>query len=249
MLLIGIIASSNYGRAVQVQLPRGQTRSALGWHMRFEGVRQSPDGHDRVMIAVQGPDKAFEATPALYWSEYNQGYMKKPHIERFLTHDLYISPLEVAGQDEDAAAGAIWLSKGETKEIGQAKYTFIDFDRQMGAVVRVAARLRVEMNGRTVPVRPQIEVNMQTGSQNHIPDYLPGGGSVQIAAVDPNTGRVAIEVPGMSKRGTGDILAVEVSTKPMINLVWLGAILMLGSAFLSVLRRALDLRRPGSAGA
>ena len=34
------------------------------------------------------------------------------------------------------------------------------------------------------------------------------------------------------------------STKPLINLVWLGAILVLGSAFLSVLRRALDLRRP-----
>jgi cytochrome c biogenesis factor len=41
----------------------------------------------------------------------------------------------------------------------------------------------------------------------------------------------------------GDVLAVEVSTKPLINLVWLGAIVMLGSAFLSVLRRAIDLRR------
>ena len=33
------------------------------------------------------------------------------------------------------------------------------------------------------------------------------------------------------------------STKPLINLVWLGAILMVGSVFLSVLRRALDLNR------
>jgi len=43
------------------------------------------------------------------------------------------------------------------------------------------------------------------------------------------------------------VLAVEVSTKPLINLVWLGAILMLGSAFVSVARRAIDLRRARAA--
>ena len=57
-------------------------------------------------------------------------------------------------------------------------------------------------------------------------------------------GGMALEVPGLGHgSGGGDILAVEVSTKPLINLVWLGAILMLGSAFLSVARRAIDLRR------
>jgi len=40
-----------------------------------------------------------------------------------------------------------------------------------------------------------------------------------------------------------EILAVEISTKPLINLVWIGAIIMLGSAFMSVWRRILDLRR------
>ena len=241
LLLIGIVASSHYGSSVQVQLPKGEERSALGYRMRFDGVKRESDGRDRMLIAVASPQRSFEAAPALYWSEYNQGYMKKPHIERFLTHDLYISPLEMAG--DDPAAGAVWLAKGETKQIGEARYTFVDFDRQMGDVVRVAARLRVEMGGRTVPVRPQLEVNLQNGTQNRIPDYLPGGGSVEIAAVDPNTGRVALTVPGMAPREGGDILAVEVSTKPLINLVWIGAIVMLGSAFLSVIRRVLDLRR------
>jgi cytochrome c-type biogenesis protein CcmF len=240
VLLIGIVASSRYGSAVQVQLPQGEERSALGYRMTYQGVRSERDGKDRVMIAVQTPEGAFEATPALYWSEFNQGYMKKPHIERYLTHDLYISPLEMVGADPEG--GAVWFSKGETKQIGQVKYTFIDFDRQMGEVVRVAARMRVEIGGRTVPVRPVLEMNMKSGMPNRIPDYLPGGGSVQIANVDPNTGRVALELPGMPHRGEGKVLAVEVSTKPFINLVWLGAILMLGSAFLSVFRRAREVK-------
>jgi cytochrome c-type biogenesis protein CcmF len=244
LLLIGIVASSKYGSAVQVQLPRGQQRSALGYHMTYQGVKPESDGHDRVMIAVESPESRFEASPRLYWSEFNQGYMKKPHIERFLGYDLYISPLEMVGENDQGGGDALWLRKGETKEIGQAKYTFIDFDRQMGEVVRVAARLRVEIGGRTVPVRPVLEMNMKSGMPNRIPDYLPGGASVEIAGVDPNTGSVGLIVPGMKPRTGGDVLAVEVSTKPLINLVWLGAIVMLGSAFLSMLRRILDLRRP-----
>jgi cytochrome c-type biogenesis protein CcmF len=241
-MLIGIVASSGYGRQVQVQLPEGQARSALGYRLTFEGVRKEQNGKNRVRIAVNAEGRQFEALPAMYWSEFNQGYMKKPHIERFLTHDIYISPLEMVGNDP--AADALWLAKGETKQIGQVKYTFVDFDRQMGDVVRVAARLRVEIGGRTVPARPVLEMNLQSGISNRIPDYLPGGGSVQIASVDPSTGRVALEVPGLGHEGSsGDVLAVEVSTKPLINMVWVGAIIMLGSAFLSVLRRAIDLNR------
>lgn len=241
VLLIGIVASSGYGRAVQVQLPRGEQRNALGYLLTYEGVQKGLNGKDRVRIAVDSPERKFEATPALYWSPFNQGYMKKPHIERLLTHDIYISPLEMAGSEE-RDENLLWLAKGETKQVGSVKYTFEDFDREMGPIVKIAARLTVEIGGRTVPARPQLEMNLDTGMQNRIPDYLPGGGSIQIAKVDPNTHRVALEVPGLGgAQEVGDILAVEVSTKPFINLVWIGAIVMLGSAFLVVIRRGLDL--------
>ena len=58
---------------------------------------------------------------------------------------------------------------------------------------------------------------------------------------DPNTGRVALVLPGAAQPGRGSVLAVEVSTKPFINMVWLGAILMLGSTFLIMIRRVQDL--------
>ena len=245
LLLIGVVASSNYGRKVQVQLPQGKARTALGYRLTFEGLSRDREGKDHAMIAVNASGRRFEARPAMYWSEFNQGYMKKPHIERFLTYDIYISPLEMVG--DDPGKGAEWFSRGETRQIGQVKYTFVDFDRQMGDVVRVAARLRAEIGGRTVPVRPMIEMNVGTGTRNSIPDYLPGGASVEIAAVDAENQRVGLVLPGMRAASSGSILAVEVSTKPLINLVWAGAIIMLGSAFLSVLRRTLDLRRATAA--
>jgi cytochrome c-type biogenesis protein CcmF len=139
--------------------------------------------------------------------------------------------------------GAVWFEKGETKQVGQVKYTFIDFDVQgMGSgEPTIAAQIRVETGGRTVPVRPMIQV--KGGQQNRIPDYVPGGGSVVILGVDAENGRVGLELPGTARPKQSDVLAVEVSTKPLINLVWLGAIIMLLSGFLNVWRRAQDLRR------
>ena len=242
LLLIGVVASSNYGTAVQVQLPQGQERTALGYRLTFEGMKKDVEGNDRVVVGVLAPERNFEALPAMYWSEFNQGYMKKPHIERFLTHDIYISPLDMVGNDP--SEHALWLGKGESQTIGKVKYTFIAFDVQgMGSAnMRIAAQLRAEIGGRTVTVRPLIEVN--GAARNHVPDYLPGGGSVSIVSVDPEKGRVALEVPGMVKpEKTSEILAIEVSTKPLINLVWLGSIVMLVSAFMSMARRIIDLRR------
>ncbi len=199
------------------------------------------------MIAVDAPEGRFEASPALYWSAYNQGYMKKPHIERFLTHDIYISPLEMVG--DDPMADAVWFAKGETRQVGQVKYTFVNFDVQnMGTPqMSIAAQMRVEIGGRTVHARPKIEVS--GGAMNRIPDYLPGGGSIEMATADPNTGKVALLLPGSGGHTRQDVLAVEVSTKPFINLVWIGAILMLGSVFLSAIRRLIDVQKAAAKGA
>jgi len=244
VLLIGVIASSGYGLSAQVQLPRGQERTALGMRMQFEQLKRSNDGKDHAIIAVRNDKDTYQATPALYWSDFNQGYMKKPYIRRYLTHDVYISPLEMVG--EDARQNALWLGRGEQRRIGQVLYSFADFEiANMGTPqMEIAARMTAELNGRTVPVRP---VYRPMSGEKSVPAYLPGGGEVEIVGADATTGRIALSVPGLS---TADpqhqVLAVEVSTKPFINLVWIGAILMLGSAFLSVVRRIGDLRRAPS---
>jgi len=242
ILLIGIIASSGYGTSIQLQLPRGQERTALGYQMTFAGMTQDGEGKDHVLIAVDGPQRKFKALPAMYWSEFNQGYMKKPHIERFLMYDVYISPLEMIG-GADPGESAVWFAKGETKQVGQAKYTFVDFDvsGMNSGEPTIAAQVRVETGGRTVPVQPKLKLS--GGQQQSMPAYMPGGGSVSIVSVDAQNGRVGLELPGTAQPRQGEVLAIEVSTKPLINLVWLGAIVMLLAGFLSTVRRALDLKR------
>jgi hypothetical protein len=63
--------------------------------------------------------------------------MKKPHIERFWTHDIYISPLEmVGGRDE----GGTWFEPGETKQTGNLKITFQGFVPEVGRRAHEAHR-------------------------------------------------------------------------------------------------------------
>jgi hypothetical protein len=80
------------------------------------------------------------------------------------------------------------------------------------------------------------------------PAYLPSGGTVSIVTADPNNGgRVMLALPGVERNKSNETLAIEVSTKPFINLVWLGAVVMLASAFMSMIRRVLDMKREKAA--
>jgi cytochrome c-type biogenesis protein CcmF len=242
VLLIGVIASSGYGVATQVQLPRGQSRHALGYDFVFKGMERDRDGKDHAIIAVVAPERTFTANAKFYWSEYNQGYMKKPHIERFLTHDIYISPLEMVGGDGE---GGTWFGVGETKQVGNVKYTFESFLPEPGeGRMKLTANVIADIGGRTVPLKPSMEVSMADSRRTTTAAYLPSGGTVSIVTADPNNGgRVMLALPGNERSRGDETLAIEVSTKPFINLVWLGAVVMLASAFMSMIRRMQDLRR------
>jgi cytochrome c-type biogenesis protein CcmF len=245
VMLIGVIASSGYGRSAQVQLPLNQSRNALGYQLTFKGMQHEDGGKDHAVIAVAGPNhENFTARARFFWSEYNQGWMKNPHIQRSLTQDLYISPLEMVGADPKDPGG-VWFNPGETKQFGSVRYTFDGFLPEPGnGKMKLTANITVETGGRTVPLKPTFEIDMASGQQTHHADYIPGGGEVGIVSADPNGGRVELKLPGQEQGAAGaEVLAVEVSTKPFINLVWLGAILMLGSAFMVMVRRSQDMAK------
>src|SRR5205823_11647086 len=98
-----------------------------GFKMRFEGKRAAADGRDRMAIAVEGEGKRFTATPILYFSEFNQGVMRHPHVERYWSHDVYISPIELRPGDDGSA---VTLAKRQSGRAGGLALTFEDFERE-----------------------------------------------------------------------------------------------------------------------
>jgi cytochrome c-type biogenesis protein CcmF len=236
VLLIGVVLSSGLGRSAGVVLRPGKAHEALGYRLTYEGIRPAADGHDRARIEVDGPGGRFTAMPSLGGAEGTGSPPMAPHIERTLTGDLYLSPLELLGR-EATANGPVWMAPGETWRSGGTTYTLLGLEPAMETVMRIVARIEVVTDGRHETLRPALEIDTLSSTRRSDPDCLEDGGEVSIVAADPMTGSVALEFPAAGAPGPAG-LAVELSTKPWIGLVWLGAILMLVSVFLAMLRRA-----------
>ncbi len=235
VLLVGVVVSSGFSRSAGVVLRPGEEREMLGYRLVFEGMRPGPDGRDRARVGVTGPGGAFIATPSLYWSEYMRGTMKAPHIRRSLTGDFYLAPIELL-PSEASPQEPVWLAVGESWQGGGARYRLLGLEPEAGEVMRIVARVEVEAGGRNEVLRPALEIDLGSRERRSVPDCLPDGGELSVVAADPMTGRVALQPPAAATGAGG--LAVELSLKPFIGLVWLGAVLMLVSLLLATVRRA-----------
>ena len=243
VMLLGVLTYSTFGQARQVALPRGQTVDALGLKLRYDGPRAMKDGKDQLAIAVEGEGRRYEARPVMYYSEFNQSTMRNPHVERFWNHDVYISPIEMKGADQ--ALPSVVLAKGQAGEAGGVALSFKDFERegQMGDPNGFAIMALVAVgSGPDAPVvRPAIRVSPY--GLTRVPADLPGGGTLTLAEVDPNTGTVQLSVQAAGAAAPSEVLAVEVSTKPFIGLVWIGMAILLFGAGLGIRRRLAQKKR------
>ena len=165
------------------------------------------------------------------------------------------------------------LKLGDTKKINISTdirnpktYTveFMYFDNPMGAIVRrtgqmpdvfpVAAVLRVTYNGVTSLVKPRY-IRYRDGSDPKSPETkLPGGALISLAGM--NAGSVDQANPGAGAASESAALylredsgppseafQLEVTTRPMINFVWIGTLLLVIGGLISMRRRILENRR------
>lgn len=63
------------------------------------------------------------------------------------------------------------------------------------------------------------------------------GGTVLLRDIQADAGMVSLQFSGVPGLGVVDLLVLEVSKKPLINLVWLGVILICVGTFVSFVRR------------
>jgi cytochrome c-type biogenesis protein CcmF len=240
VFLIGVIALGQFGRQMPVELPLGQPCSVFGYRFEYRGLRPDPNGRAHAVIAVRGQGRDFEARAPIWYSEYNRAVMREPHVERFWDGDLYISPVEVLSA-EPAGAGTS-LGKGESHAFADAKVTFRGLAiRRTAEEIRVTADVVVERAGARQAAQPAVVVN--AAGSNSQPAAVGGGVAVTLIDVDAAGQRATLAVSGPGSPAVPEALAVEISTKPLILLVWVGMGITLIGALLALLRRT---RGPGS---
>jgi len=97
-------------------------------------------------------------------------------------------------------------------------------------------------DGRVAPFKAMLQLGGPNGPQP-VPAPIPGIGGVAmlLGAVDPATKQVTVvfELPDAPARWH---IPLAVTNKPLINLVWLGVVLMGAGSLLAMTRRAREAR-------
>lgn len=227
IMIAGIIASSAGNRSVVASVEAGETKQLLGKNLTYTGSFLSADGKANIQNFTIDPGANLVQTITKLGKD-GKSAVKEPAIYRGLFADLYIAPAlnqEVTpGKEYILTRGEQFTDDGLTVRL--IRYGMSGGDPQS---MRAYALLDVSGEGKTEEVRP--ELVYENGHFRAIPTQALGKYQVALTALNTAEGKIKLEIDNPSKPPTGKI-DVEVSHKPLINLVWLGtAIITIGTVW------------------
>jgi cytochrome c-type biogenesis protein CcmF len=183
-------------------------------------------------VLVAAGNWRLDARPQLLQMPRGEGAMHKPAISA--RREIYLSPVEfrkdAVGLDE-----LVWLPQGEAVPRGDATWTFVGFRMESHEAMQVLADIDVRRGGETMRISPGMHADQQ--GTRPMPVAVAGLGEVALGRIDADNKRVGVVMPGAA---TG-LVVLEFSTKPMVNLVWVGALLTLLGAAVAGVRRAIEV--------
>ena len=248
VILLGVIASSAYDQSAKVTLEMGVPKKVDDATLTF--TRFIPrQGHEKesMEIEVARNGEKFFVYPKLFMNDRTRQVMANPDIRTTPLQDFYVSPIEF-----DPGQPRLQLAKGESGRIGDLEIQFETFDLEAegnamakmaaGQPFTVGAVVAVTRGGQTARVKPLYRLDPINGSVDTPPTELPGGGSIFVAGINAGTGKVELEVTGTKNASK---LSVDVTKKPLIQLVWFGLYIVLIGGALSTVSRVRQVKASG----
>ena len=239
-MFIGIITSSVYDSSVKVTLPKDTPRKVMGYDLIYGGKVNSPDGKDKVLLKIDGK----QSFALFYWSDYSRAYMVAPSVTNMLLRDLYISPIQIIPKDEvvGKSAKTITLKKNQPVQLNDLTLVFKGYEMGSHGMsegnIEVAAVIDVLDKNKTLLETIRPSVNMKGNEKDMVPATIAQTkDEVLLAGINVENQSIAISVTGNNNENAhvvkAELLAVEISVKPLINILWLGTIIIVLGFFLA----------------
>lgn len=255
LVLLGAAASAFYEQKAEAVLTNGMTAEMFGFRVSYAGMTHPDEelGKNnavRLKFESLNGGKSFEARPVYYFDTHNPMQPRRvaePHIYKHALYDMYIAiGSDGAGVIErmQDPGKTLPIRRGETKKLGDYTIHFKQFQVQgaMGGTdMTIGAVLDVKYRGKKTELVP-----VAVFGKGWRPAKLPGGGEVAIFAdeINANDRSVVLHffgMPGQTTMPDHIIVPVEVKLKPLINLVWLGTILMMLGGGIAMRRRFAEV--------
>jgi cytochrome c-type biogenesis protein CcmF len=229
--LIGFLVSSLFARSSDlVKLAADQEKQVLDLNCRFLGLGENFfDPNNRVKIEVETGNGKYIADPVFYQDVYTRQTVINPYIRKHLTYDTYFAPQRYLPDYT-----TLTLSKGDSNSAYGYNIKFNEFKMESHATtgtIKVGAALDINTEDTTYNLvsyySPDPVIHEEIG-YTRIPktEYR-----IYVDRVIADEGKIVMDVVGMGS------LVVEVSKKPLINLVWLGSVLIVVGAVLAFINR------------
>jgi cytochrome c-type biogenesis protein CcmF len=211
-------------------------------------------------VEVSSPGRSvWKAYPKLYTNTRTNQMMANPDVKSSPLMDLYVSPQAYdPGRSARIEGTTFALKKGESKTVEGVKLKFLDFSADRSQVSSARPHVTVTGNFLVTTAEASEEKTARlvmyfgeaaTESATESPETaLSGKGRLKLLKVSPNEGICEIELLGVAPGGdlkpaTGETLSVDVTTKPLISLVWGGFYVMMAGGLTALVRRARDSRQ------
>jgi cytochrome c-type biogenesis protein CcmF len=258
--MLGVIASGWFSKDQQVELIKGETKSALGYDITFTGYNPIEDGKKFAFnIKVEKDGSVSNLEPIMYVADFNQSLMRDPDIVNLITKDFYISP--VSYEDAKTASNGghdhqTTLSKGVPFDFHESQVTFTKFNfpkdamnsMQSGADFFIGAVIEVLHEGKTYTVEPKMKssAGQKTYEDVSVEDTnlkielknLDASGLIDVVIYE--LGDSGEKSDGITK---GASLWVDVSIKPFMNFIWLGTLTIVLGFFIAMVRRTKESKK------
>ena len=236
VMVLGMVLSTALGHTERLRLPRDRAVTSLGYTLSFQGDTTNARGQRVLNVSIEKPGFRFEAHPVIFDSPQGEGQVRSPSLAR--NGELYLSPVEVTTA-ELSSGEPFWLEQGRAVELGGVEYTFRGFRMEDGPQLHVLADLDIRQGGSVLRAAPGM-ISGQDGTRP-LETEVPGLGALSVVKIDADRHRVALRRTDVS--WTPAVAVVDFSTKPLIPLVWIGALLAVLGTGLAGIRRAAEPRR------
>lgn len=260
LFLLGVVATGGFTSQDSIDLEKGKTANVFGYDLTFLGYKPFENGEKYAFdIKVEKGNSSTIVSPVMFVSSFNNSLMREPDIWMMLTKDFYVTPLSY----EDGASATttsdqgkrVTLKKGESIDYKGNKISFDSFNfpadamsaMMGGGSFTIGANLTVDAYGKTYKVEPKM--SSTEGNRKFIASPLEDIDLlIEMTNLDAS-GSVNLVLKSLSSVNDEqivatktEVLSIEASIKPFINLIWSGVILMVIGFMIAVVKRTKETK-------
>jgi cytochrome c-type biogenesis protein CcmF len=261
IMLAGIVVSGVYARTERLTLIKNEPTKVGDKTLTF--LRVVPGSATRkqameVRVETAGGKTAY-AYPKMYVNSKTGQLMANPSIRRSAILDYYLSPQQYDPGQPEKVGRDVQLTRGTTQSIEGTGFTFREFNADRSSMMQGGNEVLVLTDLTITPPDGSKHdatvrfVYRLDGTEPESPEVeVPGvaGAVMRVVAVSPSDGAVLLRLRGISKdraaefqAATRESLSLEVTRKPLINLVWGGFYVMMAGGLLALVKRTREARR------